>query len=79
MGIGKPVLDDHSRPNMRSDGWFYIKLWEMAGAAGFEPATYGFGVLNKAIHKLHRVQIFLILLGFPKRIVVMVLMITYSF
>ena len=43
MGIGKPVLDDHSRPNMRSDGCFYIKLWEMAGAAGFEPATYGFG------------------------------------
>ena len=43
MGIGKPVLDDHSRSNMRSDGWFYIKLWEMAGAAGFEPATYGFG------------------------------------
>jgi hypothetical protein len=42
MGIGKPVLGNHSRPNMRSDGCFYIKLWEMAGAAGFEPATYGF-------------------------------------
>ena len=78
MGIGKPVLDDHSRPNMRSDGWFYIKLWEMAGAAGFEPATYGFGELNKAIHKLHRFQIYYILLGFPKRIIFMVLMNTYN-
>jgi len=56
MGIGKPVLDDHSRSNMRSDGWFYIKLWEMAGAAGFEPATYGFGDCEHPFHSVHLLQ-----------------------
>ena len=56
MGIGKPVLDDHSRPNMLSDGWFYIKLWEMAGAAGFEPAAYGFGDCKHPFHSVYLLQ-----------------------
>ena len=49
-------------------------VMSLAGAAGFEPATYGFGGLNKAVHPLHRFQVCHILLGLPKRVVGMVLM-----